>query len=180
MGTLQQDSCFIAQGLEHSQVNGYFHPSDPGEPGTGQPRLSVNDHEGRLLASLVRRMVVLEIGTGLGVSARWMAMTAKHILTVDPDPWVIENIFPTLPPSVIGCPDYQDWFPIFDAAFLDGLHQYEQVMKDIEIMRNQVRANGLLIFHDLYIQDVRRALKDSKIAVMHIETRAGIGLAWNE
>ena len=163
-----------------SLVNGYICPQDPGEPGTGEPRLSVNDHEARLLASLVRGMDVLEIGTGFAVSTQAMAKTAKRVVTIDPDPFIVERVFPTLPANVVPSPYLQDWMVDFDAAFLDGLHTREQANRDIIEMRARVKAHGLLIFHDLYYDEIRQALADSKIAVIHVQTTAGIGLGWNE
>ena len=60
------------------QENGsYTHPADPGEPTTGTPRLSVTELEADILAALVAGRDVLEIGTGLGVSTRAMAATAR-------------------------------------------------------------------------------------------------------
>lgn len=165
-----------------SPINGYACPDDPGEPGTRQPRLSVNDHEARLLAELLRGRWVLEIGTGLGVATRVIAAATERIITVDIDPWVKENIVPTLPEHVQFVSDIDSikvlhWF---DAAFVDGLHSYQAVMQDIVNVRRLVKRGGLLIFHDLYLPPVEQALIDSGVAFTHVQSAAGIAVAWND
>lgn len=87
---------------------GRYRADDPGEPTTGVPRVSIADDEVELLASLVAGKRVLEIGTGLGVSARAMASTATEVVTVDIDPWVHANVWPLLPRNVRCCAEIPD------------------------------------------------------------------------
>jgi len=166
--------------LIKSPINGYSCRADPGEPGAGTPRLSINDTEGRIISELVRGLSVLEIGTGLGVSTRWLASTARRVLTLDCDSWVQDHIWPTLPASVICLRELRGARYCLEAAFIDGSHQYQAVMTDITLAMLNVKPGGLLIFHDLYIADVERALVDRNLLFVHIQSTAGLALAWNE
>lgn len=166
--------------LVPSDVNGYLCPNDPGEPVLNAPRLSINDTEGRLLSALVRGLDVLEIGTGLGVSAEWMARTAHSVVTVDVDPWVWEHVFPYLSSKIIPLKDANTLIEGYDACFIDGLHTREQCGKDIITARKYTKRGGLIVFHDLYIEPVRMALLDSGLRYLHVQTKAGMAVAWNE
>jgi hypothetical protein len=79
--------------LDRHKGGYYSHPEDPGEAyyGGSPKRLSVTDEEAEILAKLATGMTVLELGTGLGVSTKALASTAKSVITVDPDPWVRED-----------------------------------------------------------------------------------------
>lgn len=123
----------------------YIHPDDPGEPSTGHPRLSVTDLEAAILAVLVDGLTVLEIGTGLGVSTRAMASTARVVHTVDIDPWVWENIWPFLPENVVTHRTI-DSVPLVDAAFIDGDHNPAAVVRDLADARSC--SPSLIIAHD--------------------------------
>jgi hypothetical protein len=165
-----------------SPVNGYSCPADPGEPGTGVPRLSISDEEGRVLIELTRGRSVVEFGTGLGVSTKYLAKKAQFVLTYDIDPWVATNIAPSLPAGV----QFTDCLPFlningkFDCAFIDSLHTYEQCTVDIILARQLVKQGGLIIFHDLYIAGVRRAIEESGLPFIHIQTVAGMAFIWND
>jgi predicted O-methyltransferase YrrM len=165
-----------------SPINGYACPEDTGEPGTNAPRLSVNNDEARIVSELLRGRWVLEIGTGLGVMTHALAAVTDLIVTVDIDPWVQENIVPTLPKHVQFTTNAESigvlhWF---DAAMIDGSHKYEDVMRDIGIVRKLVKPGGLLIFHDLYLSPIYNALTDSKVNFIHIQSIAGLAVAWND
>ena len=167
--------------LEPSPINGYQCQADPGEPGTNAPRLSINDVEGRLLFALVRGLDVLEIGTGLGVSTEWMARTANLVVTIDIDPWVQKHVYPYLSEKIIPLVDTSSLSGSdFDACFIDGLHTFEQCKADIITARKHVKRGGLIIFHDFYIEPVRAAILDSGLRYVHIQTKAGMVVAWNE
>jgi SAM-dependent methyltransferase len=167
--------------LEKSPVNGYFCPEDPGEPNWGSPRLSVNDIEARIISEFARNRNVLEIGTGLGVSTLKLAETANLVYTVDIDPWVTANVTPLFPKNVHFFKDINEYgiMPVFDMAFLDGYHEYNQCLKDIEDAKRLVKPGGVIIFHDYRMPAVFRAASVSGLDVVIIETIAGLGLAWN-
>jgi predicted O-methyltransferase YrrM len=126
---------------------GKYRSDDPGEPTTGVPRVSIADDEVELLASLVVGLRVLEIGTGLGVSAKAMAKTAAEVVTVDVDEWVHANIWPLLPRNVRGFTSLAEVEGLFDAVFIDGDHSRHAVKRDVE-QAEQFAPGGLLIAHD--------------------------------
>lgn len=137
----------------------YLHPDDPGEPTTGDPRLSVTDLEAEILAALVIGRHVVEIGTGLGVSATAMARTAASVTTVDIDEWVHENIWPVLPSNVTGATELPAG-RTFDAAFIDGAHDTASVIADLARIEPLVAYGGLVIAHDAGYDSVRKGLGD--------------------
>lgn len=169
--------------LRPSRINGYYCPADPGEPGPlHDRRLSVNDQEARIMALFTAGKNALEIGTGLGVATRAIAASAARLVTVDIDAWAQENVFPDLRAAGVTCLDSLDGLAAasFDVAFIDGCHQYESVAADLDEVRRLVRPGGVLLFHDDKLIGVYQALQESRLEWVHIETVAGIGLAWNE
>jgi hypothetical protein len=166
--------------LVKSDVNGYYCPQDPGEPNWNAPRLSINDTEARFLKELFRGRVVLEIGTGLGVSTNAIASVADWVYTVDIDDWVKENVAPNLPRNTTFHMNYNS-IPECEAAFVDGYHEYEQCRKDIQTCKRLVSKGGLMVFHDLAMGAVRQALVDEGYNnALQVLTHAGIGVCWNE
>lgn len=159
--------------VPHS-TGSYEHPGDPGEPTTGVPRLSVTEMEADLLAAFVVGRDVLEIGTGLGVSTRALARTAKSVVTVDIDEWVQGTIWPELPANVVPTPVV----PVgrqFDAAFIDGDHSTESVVADWQAVAPLVRSGGVILAHDTNAKAVRDGLPEG---FLFIETMHGVGVFW--
>lgn len=155
--------------LVRTNDDNYECPDDPGEAGYDVvgPRRSVTDEEGEILANLASGRRVLEIGTGLAVATRYLASTAREVVTVDPDSWVED-------PGIANV-RFMRSIPVgevFDLAFIDGNHKYEAVMHDI------ARTNSLLIaLHDTYLEDVQRAVKDCRLkVVMAYPTRCQLTL----
>jgi len=160
--------------------NGYLCPEDPGEPGLNEPRWSVNETEARILSELFRGLNVLEIGTGLGVSTNKIAEKAKHVHTVDIDPWVKKIVTPALAENVTFY-ESLDNVPVgLDGAFIDGRHSYDQCTQDIKNCRRIVKLGGLIVFHDAKLEPVFYAVRDSKLKATSIITYAGMAMAWNE
>lgn len=159
-----------------SRVGGsYRHSSDPGEPSTGAPRLSVTDAEGTILSALFHRMIVAEVGTGLGISTKAIARTAQRVHTVDIDPWVQSTIWPTLPNNVT-CHKSVDNLPKFvDAVFIDGDHSTDATRRDLDDARQ--RASLLIVMHDVNYHNVRVAVDDPD-EWLFIPTEHGIGVRW--
>lgn len=159
--------------------NGMMCKEDPGEPNVGKPRWSVNAIEARMVSELCRGLEVLEIGTGLGVSTKEIAKRARFVYTVDVDQWVEKTIAPTLPTNVSFYKDTRYIRVGLDAAFIDGFHSFEQCKKDIIEARRIVKQDGLFIFHDMKISGVMRAVMNSGLKVVYIETYAGMAVGWN-
>jgi len=141
-------------GLVRTKVGNYYDPTDPGEEHGyhrhHRPRRSIAEAEWPLLAELARGRVVLELGTGVGVSARVMAATAKAVVTVDPDSWV-QHPGPENVTFLREAP--KDTSP-FDMAFIDGDHSEQGCAEDIE----KCRCIPLLVLHDTNLKEVRRAI----------------------
>lgn len=109
---------------------------------------------------------VLEIGTGLGVSTRALAMHAASVLTIDPDPWVGREIAPGLPANVYYLPylpesffdDDEEWMQCWfcDVGFIDGDHSTDAVERDTRLA---LSLNPREIWwHDGYMQSVREGI----------------------
>lgn len=123
----------------------YTAPDDPGEPSNGHRRLSVTDHEGLLLAELARDRNVLEIGTGLGVSTRYLNRTARVLVTLDIDPWVQREIWPNLGSTIV---KHTERLPgQYTMVFIDGSHREEDFLNDLEYARS-VCPTGIIVAHD--------------------------------
>jgi SAM-dependent methyltransferase len=126
----------------------------------------LTESEGKALADLARGKRVLEIGSFCGRSTVCMARTAEHVTAVD-----------YFDGRATPCP--QDTLPAFNAnlerygvadkvttihpdlpfegeydlAFIDGAHDYDSVMADIERCREVLKPDGLLAFHDYGVTD---------------------------
>jgi hypothetical protein len=130
----------------------YDSPTDPGEVGyEGQPRRrSVTQEEADVLLELGRDRVVFEIGTGLAVSTRALAVNARWGMTVDPDPWVHDPHIP----NILFRRDRPTSLGTFDLAFIDGHHSTEAVLADIAYCA----SIPLLVLHDTYLPEVQAAI----------------------
>lgn len=104
---------------------------------------------------------------------------AKAVYTVDIDPWVEENIVPDLPDNTDFFTRIDDVPPV-ECAFVDGSHKFKNVMKDIEDVKKRVPQGGLIVYHDLNINEVWNALKASSVHFVPVNTYCGMGISWNE
>jgi hypothetical protein len=161
--------------VAHS-TGSFSHPDDPGEPSTGNPRLSVTALEAEILAAFVVDRNVLEVGTGLGVSTRALARTAKMVVTVDIDEWVHDTIWPDLPGNVVPTPVVPT-NKTFDAAFIDGDHSTEAVLEDFWAVAPMVRRGGVILAHDTEAPNVRAGLPPLP-EWQWLTTTHGIGVLW--
>ena len=155
----------------------FQHPDDPGEPTTGDPRLSITKLEGQMLAALVAGRKVLEIGTGLGVSTAAMAATAEHVATYDIDSWVHDTIWPGLPDNVVGVKSLEHVGRAFGAVFIDADHSTEAVARDLSLALQHLGLGGVVIAHDTASPAVREGL--AAASGWHwIDTTHGLGVLW--
>lgn len=158
--------------LQHLDYGSYVSPDDPGEPTTGVRRISVTDREADLLAFLARGRTVVEIGTGLGTSTRAMTPYARHLWTVDIDPWVQHNVWPTLAKYVRKSSTRPNGW--FDMVFIDGDHATESATADIDYALSVVKL-GMIVVHDANMDSVRAAL----VGPWHtIDTHHGIAICY--
>jgi predicted O-methyltransferase YrrM len=154
---------------------------DPGEPSTGKPRVSVTEDEARILARLATGAIVLELGTGLGVSTRAMACTAEWLTTVDPDPWVHDHIWPML--DDVACEEQapavgQGNQLTFNMVFIDADHTSEAVEQDVHYARSAVESPGLIVCHDANYDNVKTGLARAGGTWVTINTTHGLALQW--
>lgn len=163
--------------LQPHHTGSFEHPDDPGEPTTGDPRLSVTALEGQILGALVAGRMVLEIGTGLGVSTAAMAATAKHVATYDIDAWVHDTIWPDLPDNVVGVKSLDDVGRTFGAVFIDGDHSAEAVDCDLGVAIEHSDVGSVIIAHDTASPVVREGL--AAASGWHwVDTTHGLGVLW--
>ena len=155
----------------------FQHPDDPGEPTTGDPRLSITKLEGQMLAALVAGRRVLEIGTGLGVSTAAMAATAEHVATYDIDAWVHDTIWPGLPDNVVGVKSLEHVGRAFGAVFIDADHSTEAVARDLSLALQHLGLGGVVIAHDTASPAVREGLAEG-YGWHWIDTTHGLGVLW--
>jgi len=161
-----------SQGLIRTDNGNYYDPKDPGESQypNSPPRLSVTDDEVEILADLARQKVVLEIGTGLGISTRALASTAKRVVTIDPDPWVrdpeMSNVVFLREAPMTGQ---------FDIVFIDGHHSTEAVLQDITYC---IQMKILKItLHDTYLPSIREAIRQCALHEQKVyETRCRLAV----
>ena len=152
--------------------NGNFYsPADPGEMGTKIRRLSVTSLETEILAEVARGHRVLEIGTGLGVSTVALAKDAEYVWTIDPDPWVQENVWPDLTDTgkvttAHQVPDVELQSLWFTLAFVDGDHGYDSVLADLEAVKRLILPMCPVLMHDYKYTGVVTAAKDSGFQVI--------------
>lgn len=139
----------------------YYSPDDPyGMSYTkADPRLSVTDEEGEILSRLAEGHKVLEIGTGLGVSTRALAKTARYVFSVDIEPWCHSEQFPD---NVVLSDKLPEALEIFDLVFIDGSHSYADTLKDIQATADI----SPVILHDVYIKDVEKAAQDAGLILI--------------
>ncbi len=112
--------------------------------------------EAAILARLATGKVVLEIGTGLGVSSRAIASTARRLDTVDNDEWVHRVVWPGLAklPNVRPMKAIPDG-ETYQLIFVDGNHHVDSVRADM-LAVSEVRAPGcLIVMHDWSLSGVR-------------------------
>ena len=155
----------------------FQHPDDPGEPTTGDPRLSITELEGQMLAALVAGRKVLEIGTGLGVSTAAMAATAEHVATYDIDSWVHDTIWPGLPDNVVGVKSLEHVGRAFGAVFIDADHSTEAVARDLSVALQHLGLGGVVIAHDTASPAVREGLA-AESGWHWIDTTHGLAVLW--
>jgi hypothetical protein len=148
--------------LQRTSRGNYVCHDDPGERSAeGAQRISVTEPEATLLAKAARNKIVVEIGTGLGISTRALASTAHFVCTVDPDEWVGSVVAADLPPLVTHVRRVDDIPPDHlpaSLAFIDGDHSFEAVMADVISVDERCTTGSEIYLHDGYLESVRRAV----------------------
>lgn len=126
----------------------------------------LTEAEGRELARLAAGKVVLELGSYCGRSTVCLARTAVAVTAVDTFDGrgtaaegdtlptfrknverygVRDKVNPTRGATADVLPDLP---PVFDLAFIDASHDYENVRRDAELATACLKPGGILAFHD--------------------------------
>lgn len=119
-------------------------------------RISISANEGKILADLVsvlKPKSLVEIGTGYGVSTGWIAKAMPpqaRLVTFDPNPKVGSLNLPNVWFVRGRLADFMSAITIpLDFAFLDGDHQIEKIVEDIELLEPYLRTNAVVVVHDI-------------------------------
>ncbi|MCK9600781.1 MAG: class I SAM-dependent methyltransferase [Sphaerochaeta sp.] len=164
--------------MQRGSTGSYTSQIDPGEPGYKLKRLSITDEEGAILAELADGRIVLEIGTGLGVSTHYLASKANLVITLDIDKWVQNTVWPILDrlPNVCCAPD----FPMtgVDMVFIDGCHFPASVRADMQRAGTILNPGGVLVFHDVNTSQVRGVVEHNRKMDRYYHTMHGIGVLY--
>ncbi len=167
--------------LRQDASGSYVSLADPGEPGYpgGPARRSITPAEGEILSALAAGKTVVEIGTGLGISARCMATTAYRIITYDTDPWVRAAVWPYLIDLHNVTPVALEPDTPAEMVFIDGCHAPEAVRADLALARRLLKPGGLIVLHDMRAGNVGDTVRDSGIGpVFTCDTTHGLGVVW--
>ncbi len=161
--------------LKRDALGSYTAMNDPGEPqhlGVGGRRVSVTEHEAAILSAGLWGRIVIEVGTGLGVSTLAISATAHRVFTIDPDPWVVANVWPMLESkrdNVVlssGVADYFPWRRGCDGAFIDGDHRFAAVLLDCKRVLACLAGGCPVYMHD-YFGEVEKAAVESGLRLVH-------------
>lgn len=158
---------------------GFTDPRDPGEQcyGTEVPRGSISLFEGEFLATLCAAKRVIEVGTGLGISTRYIARTAECVWTIDPDPWVKEVIVPEIGEVNVVALCSWDGVPAHvDVVFIDGCHKPGAVANDLRLASEKLQNCGVIVLHDWRLPDVQKGAALYGASVSPVNTEFGLGL----
>lgn len=121
-----------------------------------------------LINQLLQRTVgdsYLEIGVRRGETLCHVASDDKT--GVDPNPQfdkLASDLRPVLAQAIFHKTDSNSFFASntkhFDVVFIDGLHQYEQVMTDIANAFNVLKPSGFIVLHDCCPTDAYSATRE--------------------
>lgn len=122
---------------------------------------SADEGEQLLLYSLIRALkpkTVVETGTHRGHTTLYLAQALKenqqgHIHTCDPYDWQQEKyfaLFPDLEPYITYHRVRGDVLDVkdIDFLFIDGLHEKEEVEREIDHLFPLLTENAVVVFHD--------------------------------
>lgn len=129
----------------------------------------LDEEEGTALNRLAKDRRVLEIGSYCGRSTICMAQSAAHVVCVDPfdgratpnrrdtldefsrnlDRYgVSDKVFPFRMTTEEASLGGLEWGTPFDMAFIDGDHNYQNVIKDFVFAASRLVPGGIVAFHD--------------------------------
>lgn len=68
---------------------------------------------------------------------------------------------------------------VYDLVFLDGLHTYEQTLRDLMSVLTMTHTNSVILIDDVLPSDVFSSLRDHGEAIKFREMNGGSGPAWH-
>jgi hypothetical protein len=86
----------------------------------------------------------LEIGLGDCNNYNSVSLDIKNKYGVDPAFYSVNNIH-----GVKSDEFFNNNNVTFDVIFIDGLHHYDQVLKDLKNSLNSINKNGIILIHDM-------------------------------
>lgn len=164
------------------------------------------ESEGELLQKYCVDKIVLEIGSFKGRSSVCIAEVAKELTCVDTfsasplNPRTQKDKFGTLQIFIENIKPYKDKINIkimnsddffnllkkinikleFDVIFIDGLHTYEQVVKDINNSKKCLAKDGIIALHDYTLPDWPGVQKATDELLKLIEKEHTLAICKNE
>lgn len=139
----------------------------------------LSEPEGRRLAALAQGKRVLELGSYAGRSTICMAQTADKVYAADWHRgdvgsgfgWTLDELVNNLRKydladkvALLVC-QMRDLGGVFsrhsvDVVFVDGSHDYESVVTDLDIARQAVIPGGIIALHDANYPSIKKAATD--------------------
>jgi predicted O-methyltransferase YrrM len=149
--------------------------------------------EKMLLYWLIRELkpkVVIETGTHRGLTSLYMAHALfdngeGHLTTCDPNPeWYAKGNFakfPELSPFITFklCKGKDLEVENIDFAFIDGFHEFTDVLEELHMLLPRMSETSVAVFHDCWFGNsdgVNEALKESGIDTLWLGTKNAIRL----
>lgn len=134
---------------------------------------------------------LLEIGTDRGVSAAHLAAHLQnHVTTVDNNPQAtanarglgLPNVEAIHADSTVACGQLGSEGRLFDVAFVDGLHTFNQAYGEYLLCRALVKDGGFIFFDDIHLDMHTREMDvfwdhviDPKLDLSHLHV-TGFGV----
>ncbi|MEI8000850.1 MAG: class I SAM-dependent methyltransferase [Actinomycetes bacterium] len=121
----------------------------------------------RWIQQRARPRTYLEIGVDEGSSFA-LATSARRAVGVDPEPRLVHSlppngvIFAETSDEFFGRPEIAEILGTVDVAFIDGLHLYEQALRDFVNLEPHMAAEGVVLLHDVLPPDPAWATRDER------------------
>ena len=145
---------------------------------------SASDWEKSILMDYIvknRAKVIVEIGTHRGLTALALGIAAEkvggRVHTYDPYEWNAEDTFskfPDLPIVYYKRPALECEVEDIDFLFVDGYHQKEYVLEEIDYFWPRLSKKAVVVFHDAGEPNegcnIPGALEERRIEVEYIQT----------
>ena len=119
----------------------------------------------RAVQRKARPRVYLEIGVWRGTSLR-LASPTTRVVGIDPDPQIVGTlprrwtVHAETSDAFFARPDAAVCTGVVDVAFIDGLHHYDQVLRDLAHVERRMAPDGVILIHDCLPPDASVATRE--------------------